>query len=136
MRPEIMESSMERTAMKNDVPVKTVLAALVVITLITGGLLSLVVSSHPDGLEWSIEKIAGTTELETEYPVMESAAAIQEKTAFMPDYDFKEAGEEGSGAGTSIAGVAGSVFTFILAGIAVFVISLIKRKQKGKAAAV
>lgn len=65
---------------------------------------------------------------------MENAASIQEKTAVMPDYDFREAGEDGSGIGTSIAGLTGSVVTFILAGIAVLVISLVKRKQKGRAA--
>jgi cobalt/nickel transport system permease protein len=65
MRPEMMESVFEGTAVKSGVPVRNVLVALVVITLITGGLLSLFVSSNPDGLEWSIEKITGTTELET-----------------------------------------------------------------------
>jgi cobalt/nickel transport system permease protein len=61
MRPEIMESVFERTAVKSGVPIRNVLIALAVITLITGGLLSLFVSSHPDGLEWSIKKITGTT---------------------------------------------------------------------------
>jgi cobalt/nickel transport system permease protein len=63
---------------------------------------------------------------------MEGVAAIQEKTAFMPDYDFKEAGEEGSGIGTTVAGVSGGAITFILAGLSVLIISLVKRKQKNK----
>jgi cobalt/nickel transport system permease protein len=147
MRPEIMESVSERAAVKSGVPIRNVLVALAVITLLTGGLLSLFVSSHPDGLEWSIEKITGTTELETEYPegnlgpygprwsvaAMEGAAAIQEKTAFMPDYDFK--GAEDSGIGTTVAGIAGGVITFVLAGISVLLISIVKRKQKEKPAA-
>jgi cobalt/nickel transport system permease protein len=116
---------------------KTILAALAVITLFMGGALSLFVSSRPDGLEWSIEKITGKAGLESKEPfaasLMESAAAIQEKTAFMPDYDFKESGERGIG--TAAAGIAGGVFTFFLAGISVFTISFIKRKQKNKAAA-
>jgi cobalt/nickel transport system permease protein len=130
MRPEIMESIFERTAVKSGVPVKNVLIALAAIILITGGLLSLFVSSHPDGLEWSIEKITGTTELETEYAVMEGAATIQEKTAFMPDYDFKSAEEEGTVIGTTVAGIAGGLITFLLAGISVLIISFVKRKQK------
>ena len=107
---------------------RKVLVLFAVITLITGGLLSLFVSSHPDGLEWSIEKAAGTVELEITDPFMEGAASIQEKTAFMPDYDFRGAGEE-SGPGTAVAGIAGGAFTFILAGITVFIISLVKKKK-------
>ena len=130
MRPEIMESSFERTPIKKEVPVRNVLVALAVITLVTGGLLSLFVSSHPDGLEWSIEKIAGTTELETESLFLENAAAIQEKTAFLPDYDFPDAPPVPSSLGTILAGISGGVFTLILAGISVLIISLVKKKQK------
>ena len=134
MRPEIMESTFERTTIKNGIPMKKILITFIVITLITGGLLSLFVSSHPDGLEWSIEKITGSTEIETEHQVMEGAAAIQEKTAFMPDYNFNNS-EEDSPVGTSFAGIAGGALTFILAGISVLIISLVKRKQKNKAVA-
>jgi cobalt/nickel transport system permease protein len=133
MRPEIMESSHERTAVKNDVPVKNVLITLALIALITGGLLSLFVSSHPDGLEWSIEKTAGTIEIETEYPAIEGAVSIQEKTAIMPDYDFRDAGAEGSRLGTSISALFGGAFTFILAGLTALIISLVKKKQKSAA---
>jgi cobalt/nickel transport system permease protein len=132
MRPEIMESVLEKTAVKGAVPVKNIIAALAVLTLITGGALSLFVSSHPDGLEWSIAKITGTTELETEYSLFESAAAIQEKTALMPDYNFKGANE--GGMGTTVAGVAGGAITFLLAGISVLIISFVKRKQKSNIA--
>ena len=129
MRPEIMESSFERTAIKNNTPVKNVLITLAVITLITGGLLSLFVSSHPDGLEWSIEKMTGSTEIETEDASLERAASIQEKTAFLPNYNFPGAGEEGSAAGTTLAGILGGIFTFLLAGISVLIISVVKRKR-------
>jgi cobalt/nickel transport system permease protein len=132
MRPEIMESSFERTAIKNETPIKTVLVALAVITLITGGLLSLFVSEHPDGLEWSIKNITGTTEIETENKFLEGAASIQEKTAFLPDYNFLDADEEGSTAGITLAGILGGIFTFLLAGISVLIISVVKKKQSEK----
>ena len=135
MRPEIMESAYERTAVKSDVSVRGVLAILAVIALVTGGVFSLFVSSHPDGLEWSIEKITGTTELEVKGSFLEGAASIQEKTVFLPDYDFKGAMENGSGLGTSVAGITGGVFTFMLAGIFVIIISLIKKKRKNPNAA-
>jgi cobalt/nickel transport system permease protein len=129
MRPEIMESTLEGTAIKSAAPMKNILALLAVITLIVGGVLSLFVSSYPDGLEWSIERAAGTAELELKDSLLEGALSIQEKTAIMPDYDFPNAGENGSVMGTSVAGIAGGVFTFILAGITVLIISLVKKRK-------
>jgi cobalt/nickel transport system permease protein len=134
MRPEIMESTLAGQAMPGGVPMRRILVTLALITVCAAGVLSLFVSSNPDGLEWSIEKITGTTELETEHPVMEAAALIQERTAFMPDYDFKDAEEHHLQAGAAVAGISGSVFTFILAGVSVCVISLVKKKQKRAAA--
>ena len=122
-----MESSFERTAIKT--PIKAVFIALALFTLITGGLLSLFVSSHPDGLEWSIKKITGSTEIETGNKFLAGAASIQGKTAFMPDYNFSNAGEEGSAAGTTLAGILGGVFTFLLAGISALIISVVKKKR-------
>jgi cobalt/nickel transport system permease protein len=129
MRPEIMDSAFEGTAIKSGVPMKNILIALIAVTLFAGGALSLFASSFPDGLEWAVEKTAGTAELEASGEFMEGAASIQEKTAIMPDYDFKDA-EEGSGIGTTVAGILGGAFTFLLAGTAAFIISLIKKKRK------
>lgn len=135
MRPEIMESALGRTAIKSGAPMRNVVFLLAVITLLAGGALSLFASSHPDGLEWSMEKTAGTTELEIKDGFIEGAAAIQDKTAFMPDYDFKNAGEEGSGTGTTVAGILGGAFTFFLAGASAFIISHVKKKRKDGTAA-
>ena len=52
-----------------------------------GGGLSLAASQDPDGLEWSIEKVAGATELETGGTAAAVAAKVQNGTAAMPDYD-------------------------------------------------
>jgi len=134
MRPEIMESTFDRTAIKSGVAMRNVLITLVAITLIVGGALSLFASSNPDGLEWAMEKVAGTTELEANGSVLEGAASIQEATAFMPDYDFKDAGEDGSGTGTTVAGIAGGALTFFLAGATAFTISVVKKKRKDNAA--
>jgi cobalt/nickel transport system permease protein len=131
-RPDIIVSSFKRTAIKNETLIKNVLIALAVITLITGGLLSLLASSHPDGLEWSIEKITGSTKIKTENKFLEGAASIQEKTAFLPDYNFLDAREEGAAAGTTLAGILGGILTFLLAGISVLIISVVKKKQSEK----
>ncbi len=133
MRPEILESTLEGGVIKSGIPMRGVLAALVVLALITGSALSLFASAYPDGLEWSVEKTAGTAELEAGGGVFDGAASIQAATAFMPDYAYKDAGEEG--AGTSVAGIAGGLMTFIMAFSAAFVISLVKKRKRGSAAA-
>jgi cobalt/nickel transport system permease protein len=93
---------------------KTLLVLLGLAAAIGGGL-SVYASAYPDGLEWSMEKTAGTAELERSGGAYETSARIQESTAFMPDYDFKSAGEDGSTFGTSTAGIAGGALTLALA---------------------
>jgi cobalt/nickel transport system permease protein len=134
MRPEILESSEQRLSLAKTVPVKKVVLLLGLITLLVGGLLSLFASAYPDGLEWSMEKTAGTAELEAEGPVFRQAEAIQEATAFMPDYNFPNAEEDGSAAGTSVAGIVGAALTCLLAGGAGFIIYRIKIRHSGNAA--
>jgi cobalt/nickel transport system permease protein len=97
------------------------------LALLTGGLLSIFASAYPDGLEWAIEKTAGSPELEAEGPVFRRAEAIQESTAFMPDYTFP--GVSADSAGTALAGIAGAALSFLLAGGAGFVIYLVKRNK-------
>lgn len=127
LRPEIMESTFAGTSINKSVPMGKVLVTLAVAALLIGGGLSLFASSYPDGLEWSMEKTAGTAELEIKDDLMESGAAIQEKTAFMPDYDFKDAGMEGSVSGTAVAGIIGGAITFLLAAASAFIISYLKK---------
>jgi len=133
-RPEILDSSYNRTKM-GSVSTKKVLTVLIVATLIVGGGLSIFASSYPDGLEWSMEGVAGTTELEAEGSVYDTASSVQETTAFMPDYGFTSSGEEGSAAGTSVAGIVGGALTFALAGVTGLVISVTKKKHKIEAEA-
>jgi len=136
MRPEIMESVCNGTAIQSGVPVKNVLITLAVAVVFIGGILSMFASSYPDGLEWSIKKITGTTELKAANPIIEEAERIQDTVAIMPDYIFKDtrepvsAGDTGSGIGTSVAGIIGGVFTFLIAAAAAFVISALKKKRK------
>lgn len=85
---------------------KKTVAILAVVTLLIGGGLSLIASAYPDGLEWSMEKVAGSSELEAEGSVYDTAAGIQEKTALLPDYAF--ANSE-SRAGTTFSGIVGSL---------------------------
>ncbi|GBU21038.1 cobalamin biosynthesis protein CbiM [Fibrobacteres bacterium R8-0-B4] len=129
-RPEIMESTQGGTAIQSGVPMGKVLIVLAVVTALVGGALSLFASSYPDGLEWAVEKTAGTAELETASPTIEKAGQVQSAVAVMPDYDFKDAGEDGSKIGTTVAGIAGGTITFLLAWAAAFAISAVKKRRK------
>lgn len=74
----------------NKVSFRSLLMALAVMTILGAGGLSLAASEQPDGLEWSIQKITGTVELESEASEVNRAAAdIQKKTAVFPDYQQK-----------------------------------------------
>lgn len=96
-------SSKEKTARLS---LSKTLGILVILTAAVGGILSLFASAFPDGLEWSLERITGSAELEAAGSAYDTAAAIQETTALLPDYAFK--GSD-SLAGTSFSGIAGAV---------------------------
>jgi cobalt/nickel transport system permease protein len=136
LRPEIPESSVNGEPLASGISLKKVLICLAAITLITGGLFSLFASAYPDGLEWAMKKTldAGddAAELDASGPVFRRAEAIQEATAFMPDYGFPvPEGEEAgaSVAGTSVAGILGSILTCVLAGGTGYLIYRIKKNR-------
>lgn len=104
--------------------IKSVVCTLLVCTLIIGGGLSLYASSNPDGLEWSIEKVTGSNELERSTTIGDSLGKVQEKIAFLPDYGFKSDSENTFG--TTVSGIVGSGITL---GVAVLVGFVIKGKK-------
>ncbi|MDO4507208.1 MAG: energy-coupling factor ABC transporter permease [Spirochaetales bacterium] len=106
--------------------VPSILIVLAICAAVMGGGISLLASENPDGLEWSMEKIAGTSELESEGLLFEKAAGIQDMTSVMPDYNI---GEEETAAGKSASGLLGSLMVFAFtAGVAV----LVRNKNKNK----
>lgn len=124
-RPEILHIE---TA-KNKVGYKQILLILSAIVVLIGGGLSLVASSNPDGLEWSIQNVTGSTEVETfskNADAVEGAAQIQEKTALLPDYAFS-----GSDAplGTSVSGVFGSIVVAVISVGCCIIFKLFKKKE-------
>ncbi|MGM9549873.1 MAG: energy-coupling factor ABC transporter permease [Faecousia sp.] len=124
-RPELLMDVNTDDAVQSKVSVKTTLAILAVVAAVVGGGLSLAASANPDGLEWSMfgNAEAGYSENmglnEEAYGISsgaaDTAASIQEKTAFLPDYAF--AGSD-SAVGTSVSGLVGSA---IVAGAAVLI---------------
>ena len=126
-RPELLYGSTEAEKKEGRFTFKNTLVVLAVVTVLIGGGLSLVASSNPDGLEWSIEKITGSTEVESDGEIYETAGAVQETTALLPDYAFK--GSESS-FGTTFSGVVGSV---IVVGVCVGACYAFKFFRKKKA---
>lgn len=126
-RPELLDGSTEAEKKEGRFTFKNTLVVLAVVTVLIGGGLSLVASSNPDGLEWSIEKITGSTEVESDGEIYETVGSVQETTALLPDYAFK--GSESS-FGTTFSGVVGSV---IVVGVCVGACYAFKFFRKKKA---
>lgn len=141
-QPELIDLNSAQPA-ASAVSYKKIIIAMTVLALGTGGAFSWFASSHPDGLEWSMFKTSGSEELKSPGGIHGFLAGIQEKTAFLPDYGFKqEAVAETAGAGaeavaeaeawpavnggTSISGIIGGIMTLLLALLAGFILK--KRK--------
>ncbi len=124
-RPELLNNN----EAKNRVSFKQTLFILSVVVILIGGGLSLAASGAPDGLEWSIQKLTGDTEIEPENKYMnavKAAEGIQEKTAVLPDYAFEDSE---SLLGTSFSGIFGSaVVAFICIGCA-FLFKFFKKRD-------
>ncbi len=104
------ESKSENKSEKKVFSLKKVVLVLAILAVVTGGFLSFYASSDPDGLEWSMERTAGTSELERTDGVHEAAAQVQSSTSIMADYDY----EDGQGKGTGTAGILGAGLTCAL----------------------
>ncbi|MFH1957122.1 MAG: energy-coupling factor ABC transporter permease [bacterium] len=121
--PEIVSSA----PIGKQVNMKKVLLGMIIAAAITGGVLSWFASSNPDGLEWAMFKTAGKEELESHAAMHTSLSAIQEKTAFLPDYGFRKSVSEVESetnaepswpavdSGTSVSGLVGGIITLLMA---------------------
>ena len=128
-RPEILELTAAAKPL-GALSLRNVLAGMMVAAVVTGGALSWFASSSPDGLEWSMFKVTGSEELDApEEGVHHTLATLQEKTAFLPDYGFKQSGPTESidnseaetsswpmiDSGTSTSGLVGGILTLMMA---------------------
>ncbi|MCR5825316.1 MAG: energy-coupling factor ABC transporter permease [Oscillospiraceae bacterium] len=112
------------------------LAVLAVTAALVGGGLSLLASGDPDGLEWALfgnEEAGYSANMgldEAHYGVesaaADGAAAIQERTAFLPDYAF--AGSD-SPAGTSVSGLVGSALVAAAAALVCLAGGFFRRRR-------
>ncbi len=129
-RPELLWGIGEGKAKEGKLSFKGTIVALAVAAAICGGAISLFASSFPDGLEWSMEQVAGTSELETEGGAYETAAGIQETTSLLPDYAFKDSE---SAVGTSFSGIVGALVVVGVCVGASYAFRFFRKKDKSAA---
>ncbi|OGU17545.1 MAG: cobalamin biosynthesis protein CbiM [Geobacteraceae bacterium GWC2_53_11] len=153
-RPEIMQSALNARPIGNH-PVRKIVLAFLAAAVVTGGIISLLASENPDGLEWAIAKVTGHNELkEPENALHGSLKVLQEKIAILPDYSLKKPAEATKDklqpeavqnhpsakpetksetpknpAGTTVSGLAGGAITLGLAFLIGFILK--RRNQNG-----
>lgn len=126
-RPEILWGVGDNNAAQSGkLTFKTTLIVLAVCAAVCGGAVSLFASQNPDGLEWSMEQVAGTTELEASGGAYDTASQIQETTSLLPDYGFSNSDTV---AGTSFSGIVGALVVVLITVGACFMFRFFKKKQ-------
>lgn len=134
-RPEILAAAAHNASLAG-LSLRKIVAVLGVVALLTGGALSWFASAYPDGLEWSMAQTGGKEELDAPgRAIHKFLSALQEKTAFLPDYGFRGGGNEAASEtaesatawpavdpGTSVSGLVGGALTLLLAGAVGFIL--------------
>ncbi|WP_022773795.1 energy-coupling factor ABC transporter permease [Butyrivibrio sp. AE2015] len=125
-RPELLWGVGEKSSNEGKLSFKNTIIAIAVAAAICGGVVSLFASAFPDGLEWSMEQVAGTTELEADGGAYETASAIQDTTSLFPDYAFKDSE---SAVGTSFSGIVGALVVVGVTVGACYAFKFFKKKE-------
>ena len=125
-RPELLWGLPDGEKKEARMKYGVVLGILGALTLLVGGALSLFASEFPDGLEWSIERVTGSPEIEAAGSVYDTAGKIQEATSFLPDYAFKEAE---TAAGTTVSGIVGGLIVLAVLIAVCFLFRFFRKKK-------
>lgn len=112
-KPELLVQRLESSRSRSHLWVFSIGALLMAATF------GWVASTHPDGLEWSVQQVTGQEEVATTGNTVSGIAeSIQHHTALMPDYDH------------ALAGIAGALLVVLLVGV----FSLVLSRHRVKAA--
>lgn len=125
-RPEMLWGIKE-TGREGRFSFRKTLTVLTLTAAVIAGVISLAASSLPDGLEWSMEKVAGTAELQAAGSAYEAADHIQSAAAVLPDYAFSFSD---SAAGTTVSGLVGGLAVIILCVAVCYAFKFFRRKKE------
>lgn len=141
-RPEIIEKAALGETL-GGTSIRKVLAGFAITAIIAGGIFSGFTSANPDGLEWSIFKTAGKSQLKVTDGIHQRISEIQGKIALLPKYRFKTdqnkknpdigAGQGSlfsSNSGKSVSGLIGGGVTLGMVALAGFAIRMLKRRKR------
>lgn len=130
-RPEILESTASARPLSAGTSIRKVFVGTLLAAVLAGGALSWFASAKPDGLEWSIGKVFGKRELPgKETGIAQAMKSVQEKTSFLPDYNFKRTGEEENGQpGKTVSGIVGSVLVLATVLLLGLIIRVLRKKS-------
>lgn len=96
-RPSLLADSRNYTHASDRKSIKKAVIAFGIGALLLGGGLAFFASEKPDGLEWSIEKLTGSTDLKpSDTNISVTADKLQKRTAFLPDYENVMSGVAGA----------------------------------------
>jgi cobalt/nickel transport system permease protein len=122
--PELLIPN-EATAPAAARPYRALAAAMLLVALCTGGIISRFASENPDGLEWSVARAGFVTAAASGVSddIHEMVSRLRNITVLMPDYSFRRAeGEErspvtvsGNKGDISIAGILGASASLVVA---------------------
>lgn len=124
VRPELLWND-RKEGEKSRLSYKQTIAVFAAAAVVIGGLISLMASSLPDGLEWSMEQVAGTAEIEAEGSIYTWAEKIQSLTSFLPDYAWKNSD---SVTGTIFSGVLGGVVVIAICTVLCGILKYVRKK--------
>lgn len=115
-RPSLLWQAESADSQKQPMTLRGVLGVMAVLAAVTAGLLSLFASAFPDGLEWSLQRLTGSTELEATGSVQAFFARIQSLTALLPDYNLAESESAAGGSAAGLIGAAVVLAAVVLLG--------------------
>jgi cobalt/nickel transport system permease protein len=137
-RPEVLTSTLSALPYEGR-PLRPVLVGGLLLALAAGGVLAWFASARPDGLEWSVAAAGAVPEQQPAEPLYNDLAALQERTALLPDYGFK-APQAGSApglptwpavsAGTTVSGITGAAVVLAVILVAALLARLARRRSR------
>jgi len=126
-RPEMLWAAGEASAEREGrLSFKRTAAMLAGAAAFMAGVASLFASALPDGLEWSVERVAGTAELAAAGSAYEAAESIQNTTAVLPDYGFAFSD---SAIGTTVSGLLGGALVIALCVAACYGLKFFRKEK-------